>query len=133
MVVKAEIVERLGESAILLPDLIGEGLQANDRLKIRLTLLQEAAAQATIPGRPAPSMEREFKSVGLDDPVFVSTVSAARRIDGERFLAPGAEALAAGVAADLSAMLRPIQSGGRPDARGARRGDGCDAARLQGR
>jgi len=36
---KLEIVERLGEHAVLLPGLIGKGLAANDRLKLRLCLL----------------------------------------------------------------------------------------------
>ncbi len=109
MVAKVEIVERLGEGAVLLPDLIEAGLAANDRLKIRLTLLQEASAQASTPGRAAPSMKRELRNVGLADPDFASTVSGARPIDGETFLAAGAEALAAGIASDLAAMLRPIE------------------------
>ncbi len=67
MVAKVEIVEKLGERAVLLPALIEEALAANDRLKIRLTMLQEAAAQASEPGRSAPSMERERRSVGLDE------------------------------------------------------------------
>ena len=108
MVAKVEIIERLGEGAVLLPGLIEAGLAANDRLKIRLTLLQEASAQAATPGRQASSTERELRSVGLADPVFASTVSGARRIDADTFLSPGAEALAAGMASDLEAMLRPI-------------------------
>ena len=108
MVAKVEVVERLGETAVLLPGLIEAGLTANDRLKIRLTLLQEASAQASKPARAAPSMARELRTVGLADPVFASTVAGARPIDGETFLAPGAEALAAGVASDLALMLRPI-------------------------
>ncbi len=88
MVAKVEIVERLGEGAVLLPGLIEAGLAANDRLKIRLTLLQEASAQAASPGRRASSMERELRSVGLTDPVFASTVSGARCIDADTFLSP---------------------------------------------
>ena len=109
MVAKVEIVERLGERAVLLPALIEEGLAANDRLKIRLTMLQEAAAQVSEPGRAAPSMERERRGVGLTDPIFSATVSGARRIDAKTFLAPGAEALAAGIAGDLRAMLAAIE------------------------
>ena len=109
MVAKAEIVERLGERAVLLPALIEEGLAANDRLKIRLTMLQEAAAQVSEPGRQAPSMERERRSVGLTEPMFNATISGARRIDAETFLAPGAEALSAGIASDLKAMMGPIE------------------------
>jgi uncharacterized protein Yka (UPF0111/DUF47 family) len=109
MAAKVEIVRRLGASAVLLPALIEEGLVANDRLKIRLTLMQEAAAQVLEPARLAPSLERERRSVGLTDAVFSATVSGARRIDADTFLAPGAELLAAGIANDLAAMMRPIE------------------------
>ena len=46
MVAKMQILGELGERVVLLPTLIEEGLAANDRLKIRLSLLQEAASQA---------------------------------------------------------------------------------------
>ena len=61
MVAKVEIVERLGDATVLLPGLVETGLEANDRLKIRLTPLQEASAQASTPGRPVPSMARELR------------------------------------------------------------------------
>jgi len=51
MTARSEIIERLGETTVLLPSLIGEALAANDRIKLRLTLLQEAAAQAQTPPR----------------------------------------------------------------------------------
>jgi len=109
MVAKVGIVERLGERAVLLPALIEEGLAANDRLKIRLTMLQEAAAQVSEPGRVPPSMERERRGVGLTDPIFNATIVGARRIDDKTFLAPGAELLAVGMARDLTAMMAPIE------------------------
>jgi uncharacterized protein Yka (UPF0111/DUF47 family) len=109
MVAKVEIVEKLGESAVLLPSLIEEGLAANDRLKIRLTMLQEAAAQASDPNRQAPTLERERRSVGLSEPAFNDVISGARRIDADTFLAPGAELLASGIIADLKAMIAPIE------------------------
>ena len=110
MVAKVEIVEKLGERAVLLPALIEEGLAANDGLKIRLTMLQEAATLVSEPGRAAPSMEREQRrGVGLTDPIFNATISGARRIDDKTFLAPGAELLAAGMARDLPAMMAPIE------------------------
>lgn len=40
---KSEIVAQLGQSALLLPSLIAEGLAANDRVKLRLSILQMAA------------------------------------------------------------------------------------------
>jgi uncharacterized protein Yka (UPF0111/DUF47 family) len=110
MVAKTQILEELGERAVLLPTLIDEGLAANDRLKIRLLLLQDAAAQASRPGRRPPSMERELKTVGLTDPIFNTTVSGARPIDADTFHAPGAERLAADMAGDLKAMMAPIET-----------------------
>lgn len=34
---KTQVVERLGEKAVLLPTLIGDALAANDRIKLRLS------------------------------------------------------------------------------------------------
>ncbi len=116
MVAKMQILGELGERVVLLPTLIEEGLAANDRLKIRLSLLQEAASQASQPGRGPPSMERERKSVGLTDPIFDTTVSGARQIDASTFHASGAEQLAAGMAGDLKAMMAPIETAQAEDA-----------------
>ena len=39
---KVAIIEKIGESGVLLPELITRGLAAHDRLKFYLTLLQTA-------------------------------------------------------------------------------------------
>lgn len=109
MVAKELIIEQLGESALLLPGLIEEGLAANDRLKIRLSLLQEAAAQVSQPGLAAPEMTRELRAVGLTEPVYAETISGARPLGSDAFIAPGAELLVAGMAHDLEAMMEPIE------------------------
>ena len=49
---KSEIIEQLGQSDLLLPALVAEGLAANDRVKIRLSLLQAAARHARDPKGP---------------------------------------------------------------------------------
>ena len=116
MVAKTQIMERLGERAVLLPTLIEGGVAANDRLKIRLSLLQEAAAQASHPGRDAPSMERELRAVGLTDSSYGATVSGAQPIDADTFVAPGAERLAVGIAGYLTAMMEPIEVAETADA-----------------
>jgi hypothetical protein len=58
MTAKVGIVRRLGE-AVLLPSLIAEALNANDRIKVRMTMLQEAAAHAMSVGSAAPSLQAE--------------------------------------------------------------------------
>ena len=59
MTAKIEIMERLGEKAVLLPSLIGEALTANDRIKLRLSLLQEAGLQAQTPKRSTANWRAE--------------------------------------------------------------------------
>ena len=93
-------------------------------------MLQEAAAQVSEPGRAAPSMERERRGVGLTDPIFSATVSGARRIDAKTFLAPGAEALAAGIAGDLKAMTAPIEVAEAEAAASLEGAPRCDAYGL---
>ncbi|MDR3512771.1 MAG: hypothetical protein P4L73_14135 [Caulobacteraceae bacterium] len=108
MTTKAEIVARLGESAVLLPDLIAAALVANDRAKLRLTLLQEAAAHAADPGRPAPDLSAERRAVGLDEAGFDATIAGARPAGPDRIEIPGAGRLIEGLNADIAAMIAPI-------------------------
>ena len=67
MTEKIEIVEQLGEKGILLPSLLGKALQANDRIKLRFSLLQEAIAQARNPRQNPPTFMAERHAAGLDD------------------------------------------------------------------
>ena len=83
----------------MLPELLAAALAANDRAKVRMTLLQEAVAHAQNPAAPAHSLEAERQAAGLDRPVFASTVKDARPLDAGRFAIPGAEMLIAGLMA----------------------------------
>lgn len=115
MVGKLAIVEALGESALLLPSLLSAALSANDRLKIRLSLLQEAAARAN-GQRGGPDFAAERRSVGLDDADYGELLAGARPLDGQIFVAPGAEKLAQGFGPDLDAMLAPLVAAGAEEA-----------------
>ena len=86
---KTEIIERLGDGAVLLPNLIAEGLTANDRAKLRLTLLQEAAAHASQPQAKLQALDTERRAAGLDDPALDLLVSGARSVGPSQFSAPG--------------------------------------------
>jgi hypothetical protein len=110
MTTKTEVVERLGEKAVLLPSLIGDALAANDRIKLRLSLLQEAAAQAQTANREPRSFRAERQAARLDAPDFDSLVAGARALDPKHVLIPGAGKLVAGMTTDLSAMLAPLQA-----------------------
>ena len=47
---KSAIIERLGQAELLLRTLIAEGLDADERVKLRLGTLQAAACHAREPG-----------------------------------------------------------------------------------
>lgn len=108
MTTKARIVEQLGETGILLPGLLAAALEANDRAKLRMTLLQEAVIHAENPASPANTLELERHSAGLREAVFDSTVKDARALDGGRFAIPGGEMLLKGLYADIQAMMTPL-------------------------
>ena len=108
MTAKVQIVEQLGEAQVLLPELLAAALEANDRAKVRMTLLQEAAAHAQNPASPPHTLDAERRAAGLDQPVFASTVRDARALDGGRFAIPGARALLSGLYADIDAMMAPV-------------------------
>ena len=110
MTTKTEVVGRLGEKAVLLPSLIGDALAANDRIKLRLSLLQEAASQAQAPKREPRLFRAERQAAHLDAPGFDALIVGAHALGPTRFFIPGASDLLAGMAADLSAMLAPLEA-----------------------
>ncbi len=110
MTAKIEIVRELGEQALLLPALLADALAANDRLKLRLTLLQEAVAHSRHAEEAPRSFAAERRGAGLADPQYDTTISGARSLPGGRILVPGAKTLIEGLAADLATMLAPLSA-----------------------
>jgi hypothetical protein len=125
MVVKLEIMERLGESAVLLPSLLAAGLAANDRIKLALTMMQEAVLQAHSPGRKPTLMLTDRRALGLADGQYDNLISGAQDIGQDRLLMPGCAALLGQIGADLGAMLAPVEASAAADAAALR-------ARLDG-
>ncbi|HTU54787.1 MAG TPA: hypothetical protein VMF62_12530 [Acetobacteraceae bacterium] len=112
MTAKIAVVERLGERAVLLPSLLGEALEANDRLKLRMSLLQEASVQAAMPGRQPRDFGPERRASGLADPALDRLIAGARAVGPGKLLLPGADALLLPIASDLAAMLAPLEAAG---------------------
>ncbi len=113
MTAKTEIIERLGETAVLLPSLIGDALAANDRIKLRLTLLQESVAQAQMPSHEPRNFNHDRRAVGLGDPALDSLVTGARQLSPGSFVMPGLRALLDGLRSDLRQMLAPLAAADR--------------------
>ena len=118
MTPKTDILERLGEKAILLPSLIGTALAANDRIKLRLSLLQEASLQAQSPSREHRGFVAELRAAGLQDQALEDLVSGARLVGAERLFVPGVASLLGGMQEDLAEMLAPLQAADTETARG---------------
>lgn len=108
MTTKSGIIERLGEAELLVPDLIAAGLAANDRAKLRLTMLQEAVGFAEKPGGLPRDFGAERRAAGLDEAGLDMTVGGARALDADRFAVPAAGQLVSGLYEDLDLMLKPL-------------------------
>ncbi len=114
--VKSEIVGVLGESEVLLPGLISAALAANDRIKLRLSLMQDAAAHAREPARAARGFAPELRAAGLDAEMPETALGQAKLLGPDTLFLPGAGALLGGLQADLAAMLAPLATAATPEA-----------------
>lgn len=116
---KSAILERLGESGILLPVLIAEGLAANDRIKVRLSVLQAAARHAADPAAPRLSLGAECRAAGLDPVALDGLVAGAAGDGAGEVTAPGMAALGAAIWEDAATMVRAVAAGAAVEGKAA--------------
>jgi uncharacterized protein Yka (UPF0111/DUF47 family) len=107
---KSQIIEHLGQTDVLLPVLIGEGLAANDRVKTRLSVLQAAAAHARDPQAVRFDLEEECRAVDLDVEPLTALVNGANAA-GDRLSAPGLDGLVDMIWDDVAVMARAVKAG----------------------
>jgi uncharacterized protein Yka (UPF0111/DUF47 family) len=108
---KTQIIERLGQTDILLPSLIAEGLAANDRVKARLSVLQAAGRHARDPRGVRLDLANECRAVGIDTVAMETLVTAASPLAGERITAPGLGNLRTAIWDDVAIMVRAVKAG----------------------
>jgi uncharacterized protein Yka (UPF0111/DUF47 family) len=108
---KSEIIERLGQADLLLPALISEGLNANDRVKLRLSVLQAAARRAGEPTGAHFDLARECQAARIDAIALENLVHHAVMSAGGEISAPGLGALGAAIWDDVGAMIRAVKAG----------------------
>ena len=108
MATKAGILEQIGERGLLLPELINQGLAANDRLKFYLTLLQTAYAYAGSPGGQIPDLRHEREIAGISDEALDAVVGNSRMLSPTVVHIPGAAALLERIFSDVRQMLEPV-------------------------
>ncbi len=115
---KHEVLEALGEASLVLPALLNEGLEANNRAKYLLSLLQTARARADAPGHAFASLHDERVAAGVLDAEFDVLVEQARHIDGDTYFIPAADRISADLVAAINGMLAPLavaQASDAPD------------------
>ena len=107
---KEDVVESMGEAGLLLPTRIKAALAANDRLKLRLSVVQAAIQHAEHPKRDALDLSREQAAAGLREAWMDEMLASAAR-GGEMVFLPGLPLLCRGAAADLAAMAKALGEG----------------------
>src|SRR5271166_3312722 len=117
---KSDIIDRLGQTDLLLPSAIGQGLAANNRVKVRLSILQAAAAHAFAPNRTSFDLTDECRAVGIDPVPMELLVNHASPLGGERITAPGLGNLETAIWADVTAMAEAVAKGDTAAADAAR-------------
>ncbi|HZP09609.1 hypothetical protein [Methyloceanibacter sp.] len=75
---KSRIIEQLGQSELMLPNLLAGALAANDRAKLRMSVLQAAAQHARDPHGPAPDFVAECGAAGIDSFATRALIAGAR-------------------------------------------------------
>lgn len=108
---KSAIVKELGQSELLLPSRIAEGLAANDRVKVRLSVLQAAGRHASDPNGSPFDLAEECTRTGIDPVAMEAVVNRANLCSDGRVSASGLSALIAGIWLDVTTMARAVQAG----------------------
>jgi uncharacterized protein Yka (UPF0111/DUF47 family) len=107
---KAAIASALGEGALALPALVQAGLQANDRAKYLLALLQAARAHADDPDQPFTGLRVEREGAGVTDESLDAVVAGARRGEGpDDYVIPGVDRLLGVLDEAVATMIEPVR------------------------
>jgi uncharacterized protein Yka (UPF0111/DUF47 family) len=109
---KQEILQDLGESSLVLPLLVNHGLEANDRAKYLLSLMQAARHHADQPDRPFSSLSEERLAAGVTDERLDAVVAGAGTAGADAYLVPGVGGLHGDLVAAITDMLAPLEVAG---------------------
>src|SRR5262245_41303367 len=113
MSAKAAIIERMGEEALLLPELITRGLAANGRLTYYLKLLHAAHAHAVAPDAPPPRLRIDREASGVTDGSLDLIVQDSSTIGSNALHIPRAGSIVEHMFEELRQMLQPLAIAGR--------------------
>ncbi len=106
---KTQIVEELGETALVLPGLITAALRANDRAKYYMSLLQACRDRAVVPGGPAADLRAERQACGEDDAALDDIIDGSRATPDGTMFVPHARDVIGRLFDSLERMLAPFR------------------------
>jgi hypothetical protein len=78
---KSQIIHELGSKSLLLPQLINEGLEANDKSKYFMTLVQFAKSHSDNPLAEIDSLRKERLLYKIDDPELDEVIPNSKKED----------------------------------------------------
>jgi hypothetical protein len=102
------MIEKIGETTVLLPELIMRGLAASDRVKYYLALLQAAYAHAYTPDEPPATLRLEREASGVEDVSLDHVVEATTLRGDDTVYVPTAAAIVASLFEESRRMLQPL-------------------------
>ncbi len=109
MPAKTQIVDFLGDKALVLPALLDSAIVGNERAKYVLSLFQMAASYAEYPQEGgAPALRTDREACGIADATFDRSVRESVSDGHGNFHIPGAQRLVAVLDDALEAMLAPL-------------------------
>jgi uncharacterized protein Yka (UPF0111/DUF47 family) len=108
---KSEIIQELGQTDLVLPARVNNGLAANDRVKAWLSVLQAAACRARQPGGADFNLVGECRAAGIDAAAMEVLVNQASLASDGRIVAPGLDGLRAAIWDDVATMADAVKAG----------------------
>lgn len=105
---KEKAVESLGQQSLLLPAWITVALNANDRLKLLITLLQSANQHALMPEAKVLNWGKDFRSAGFVELDWVKDFATSAYLEDEFLIVSSQEIFFDNLQENLSLMARPV-------------------------
>ncbi len=113
---KSGIIFELGESGLLLPEMVNAGLTANDQVKYFFTLLQTAQVHSDHPDLECTNLSREREATGIESDIFDHVVPGTKKTGPLLYQVPELVPILAEVKRCFHVMQLPVAKNGLPEA-----------------
>src|SRR5208283_1546036 len=107
---KSLIIGQLGHGEFILPGLIAKALEANERAKVHMSVLQALLQHALHSTVEPIDLSAECRATGVDASAVRLLIAEARASDG-RITAPGLAKLMDALRSDVQVMLETVTAG----------------------